>query len=101
MKLNQAQTNLVGEKLGLNVVDPESPAQPQFEEAFGDHSFFVNQQGVFIVTDEEEDTNDDEGRLFAVAAWSEEDENKLLVLSEPANVNVTIDLRTGDVQGGA
>lgn len=105
MKLSAAQTNLVGQKLGLDVIDSQSEAQPHFEEAFGDHSFFVNSQGVFIIRDTAEEAtvdgsdSQDQGRLFAVATWAEDKEDQLLLLAEPANVNVTIDLRTGDVFG--
>ena len=105
MKLSTAQTNLVGQKLGLDVIDQKSEAQPHFEEAFGDHSFFVNSQGVFIIEDQPDEATVDgsigseQGRLYAVATWAEDKEDQLLMLAEPANVNVTIDLRTGDVYG--
>ncbi len=101
MKLTNAQINTVNDQLDLNPIDPDTDAQKELEQIFGDHSYFINDNGLFMFgPGEDADTDEREARLFCVASWTNEERNELAAVKPPAQIDVAIDLENGVVIGG-
>jgi hypothetical protein len=84
MRLSEPQTQRVQEKTGASVVPEDNPSMPALKQNFGDHTFFLDAEGLHIwetVTDEPAE----DGKLVGVriASWSNEDKTSL-VPHEPA-----------------
>lgn len=94
MKLNDRQTAAVKASVNIDALDPENPAVPQLVEAFGDHTFFVVTEGLFIL--EEVDNPDLPGtpaEFILVAGWADEQKSALKGV-QPTRSNTVIDLET-------
>ena len=76
MKLNATQINDVEKKLGGFIVPEEHPANSDLKGAFGDHTFFVDGDGLNIVeTDAAEEDN--VGVVVKLASWTNEKRTEL------------------------
>src|SRR3990170_3780392 len=84
MRLSEPQMQRVQQETGASVVPEDNPSMPALKQNFGDHTFFLDSEGLHIwetVTDEPaEDT-----KLVGVrvASWTSE-EKTALVPHEPA-----------------
>ncbi len=108
MKLTPEQTAQVKDKLDLNAVDETQDVQKELEGILGEHTFFINDKGLFVFeseTDEGEAPGDDaaagdRARLFVAAVWSSEEMKELTPVNPPAKVDVVFDFADGTVLGG-
>lgn len=101
MKLSRAQANAVKDSLDLDVIDETQEIQRDLEDMLGEHTFFINDKGLFIFVKQDERAGQNRSaRLFAVAAWSNDDKKELVPIQPPAEVDVLIDLVNGAVIGG-
>lgn len=102
MKLSNAQANIIKENLDLDVVDEKGDVQKQLETAFGEHTFFLNDKGLFVFQEEnpKENGHDSKARLFVVAAWAGDEKDTLAPLEPKAQVDVLFDLVDGAITGG-
>ena len=90
MKLSEPQTQRVQEETGASVVPEDNPSMPALKQNFGDHTFFLDAEGLHIwetVADElsEDAKLAEDAKLVGVriAAWTN-DEKTSLVPHEPA-----------------
>lgn len=71
MRLNDAQTQQVQQQLGLNALSDEHPVIPKLQEAFGDHTFFLNERGLNII-EPNPAPEVSGGNLVELAAWADD-----------------------------
>lgn len=84
MRLSELQMQRVQEETGASVVPEDNPSMPALKQNFGDHTFFLDADGLHIWESVAENP-DDKAKLVGVriASWSS-DEKKSLVPHEPA-----------------
>jgi hypothetical protein len=71
MRLNAAQKEKVEDQLGFEALPEDHPVAPDLMKAFGDHTFFLDAEGLNIVeTDDESDGTN--GNVVKLASWSED-----------------------------
>lgn len=101
MKLTNEQIRTVTETLNFNVIADDHEAQPQLESILGEHTFFINDSGLFAFS-EQVDAYDDRrlARLFIVATWADGDKDALSPLKPPTEVDVIFDLENRQIMGG-
>lgn len=93
MKLNAAQQAHVEDQLGIEALPEENPAMPKLKEVFGDHTFFVDAEGLNVVEQHPEESNPS-GVVIKLASWAE-DQTQLRV-HEPEVLPVAVDLTKPD-----
>lgn len=113
MKLSTQQVAAVKQELGADPVDEANPAMETLRNAFGDHTFYLASDGLFVLEPADKDAaetasaaNTDTAKepaqqmkepahLVLVAAWT--DENKNSLQPTPAQVSATVvDLAAAD-----
>ncbi len=101
MKLSAAQTGQVKANLDLDVIDENKDLQKELEKALGEHSFFINDRGLFTFREEEEqDGQVKTARLTVVAVWTDENKTQLGAVTPPKDVDVVFDLVEETITGG-
>ena len=75
MKLSEDQAATVKAQLGADPIPSDEPAVGQLTEAFGDHTFYLDANGL-IIFEETEDEND-AARAVVVAVWADDDKTQL------------------------
>lgn len=89
MKLDAAQRRKVEEQLGIDAVPEEHPATPELKEAFGDHTFFLDAEGLSVV-EPDQPQEQSSGKVIKLASWGE-DRTELLS-HRPEVKPVSVDL---------
>jgi hypothetical protein len=95
MKLSSPQVEQALSQLEAQVIPENHPAVPQLNGLFGDHTFFVDSNGLNIVEPTERaDSAAETGQVVRVASWSDESHTSLaphqpestdvIVMLEPA-----------------
>ncbi len=70
MLLKSAQLRRVEAQLGIEAVPDEHPVTPKLKEAFGDHSFFLDAEGLNIV-EPNPSPESDSGNVVKLASWTD------------------------------
>ena len=96
MQLTDTQIKTVEKKTDLMAIKKDNSALGKLEEAFGEHTYFMNEDGLFVFMRAEE--TDTTAHLLAFAMWDEEDKNKLLQLAEPMSAGISLDLKNVEIQ---
>ena len=89
MKLTDSQAATAREVLGADPIPADHPVAAQLSETFGDHSFYLDNNGLLVfepVSDEP-----DKSCLFLIAAWTDEDRKQLGGI-QPQATNIVLDL---------
>ena len=97
MKLNAAQVQQVEEQTGLEVVPESNPVTGKLEEVLGEHSFFLDSEGLSIV--EPKEPTDSSGCVVVKLASWREDRTQLQTHS-PKVLGTTINLAEASSAGG-
>lgn len=92
MKLNNDQVQQVGNQTGLKPIPEDNPATPRLQERFGDHTFYLDANGLYIW----EPVDDVEGATepaaaVMLAAWEGEDKQALKPTT-PTRSSVVVEL---------
>lgn len=79
MKLTEDQQRIVEDRTGLQPVPEDNPAMAQLRENFGDHTFYVDDQGLYVLEPHE---NEDEetpasAQAVQIASWTDENHTAL------------------------
>lgn len=99
MKLNSNQIAAVKQDLEADPLDEENPAIGSLRQAFGDHTFYVGSEGLFVVEPVEDEAHPGEpAQLVLVAAWTDEKKNALQPVP-PQQTETVVDLATAEVNG--
>ena len=78
MKLSSAQIAAVEKATGANPLPGEDPATAKLSEALGEHTFYVDQQGLVILeSPEAAATPDDTLEIVRVGRWVEGEQQQL------------------------
>lgn len=88
MRLSETQTRQVQEHTGASVIPDDNPTMPELRRSFGDHTFFVDDEGLHVWEAVDDDPSDG-AKLVGVriASWSGDDK-QALVPHEPAPSHV-------------
>lgn len=92
MKLTSEQITAVERVLGAGPIEDENPAMESLRNIFGDHTFYIGEEGLFSFEPDQEaqDGAADPIRLILIAGWTDENRNQLQPV-EPQATNVVID----------
>lgn len=78
MKLSNHQVAAVKRELGADPIDAASPATAELANVFGDHTFYLASDGLFIIEPVESSELDREpAQIIRVAAWVDERKQEL------------------------
>lgn len=98
MKLNAPQLSKVEEQLGVEALPDDNPAMPKLQEVFGEHTFFLDANGLNTV-EPNPSPESPNANVVKLANWSE-DQTQLQVV-EPEVLPVAVDLGTDDPSSAA
>lgn len=88
MKLTDDQAAAVKQVLGADPLPEDNPAMGELEKVFGEHSFYVGEDGLLVFEPAEEQA--DSGRLMLIAAWADEQKQGLQAV-QPQPTDIVID----------
>ena len=88
MRLSELQTRQVQEHTGASVIPDDNPTMPALRKSFGDHTFFLDADGLHVWESVDNDPSDG-AKLVGVriASWSDDDKSSL-VPHDPAPSHV-------------
>ncbi|MGD9614191.1 MAG: hypothetical protein AB7H90_14305 [Alphaproteobacteria bacterium] len=82
MKLNTALVERTIDQLDADPVPERHPVMPQLKQAFGDHTFFVDTEGLHIIEPgEPNERGEPTGEVVQIARW--DDENRTSLSPQP------------------
>ena len=92
MKLSPVQARRLEQQIDAQIIPEDHTLLPQLEQAFGQHTFFLDSEGLNIV----EPSPDDQrmGNIVKLASWID-DKHTTLEPSEPEAMPVEIRLGPG------
>ncbi|MDF1793910.1 MAG: hypothetical protein P1U88_18505 [Thalassobaculaceae bacterium] len=98
MKLTTDQTAAVQRQTGADPLPDDNPTMGQLQEIFGEHTFYVAEQGLVVpepaAEEEVEETVEDGSVEFLlVAIWAGEDKQSLQPI-EPQRTGIKLELAT-------
>ncbi len=94
MKLNAVRLRKVEEQFGVEAIPEEDPVTLDLKEAFGDHTFFLDADGLNIV-ELKVFPESSIGNVVKVASWSSDEQIELL-RHEPEVLPITVDLESDE-----
>ena len=101
MKLSSQQVAAVKQELGADPLPDTNPAMESLRGAFGDHTFYVGVDGLFVFEPvNEAEASDDSAQLILVAAWTDENKNALTQVP-PQRTDKVVDLAAAGDDGSA
>lgn len=103
MKLNAAQIDIVEQQVSVRPIEDDSPAMPQLKEVFGDHTFYVDANGLHVLEVLPEDMDGAQpgtAAIIQIAEWTNEDKNALAPI-EPRAAGSVVSITGETVNGGA
>ena len=92
MKLNARQATAIEDRFGVEAVEEDDPAIDRLVDTFGDHTFFLDTDGVSVIEPHPEGDGAT-GVVVKLASWTE-DRNGLKV-QKPEVLPVTVHLNPG------
>jgi hypothetical protein len=92
MKLDAMQKGRIEDKFGTEAVADDLPVVDQLKQMFGDHTFFVDSDGLNII-EPSPDAGAQIGTMVKLASWNED--RSLLEVHEPEDLSVRVDLSSG------
>jgi hypothetical protein len=92
MKLNDDQMQQVNDQTGLKPIPGDNPATLKLEERFGEHTFYLDANGLYIwePVDDVEGGNEPVAAIM-LAAW-EDEERQALKPTAPTRSRVVVEL---------
>ena len=92
MKLSTARVERALQGFDAQVIPENHPVVPQLSQLFGEHTFFLNGNGLHIVEPvEKSPAGDKAGVVIEVAKWTDESRTSLAP-QEPAPTDVMVEL---------
>lgn len=93
MKLNSAQLPTVEQQLGVEAIPEQHPINDNLKQALGDHTFFLDADGLSIVEPQNAPAEGSTGVVIKLARWASDERTELLT-QEPEILPVTVDLKS-------
>ena len=94
MKLSPERVNQALGQFDAQVVPEDHPSVPQLNDMFGDHTYFVDGNGLNIVEPTSSAGGQEAGQVVNVASWSDESQSRLTP-HEPEPTDVVVMLEPG------
>ena len=94
MKMNDAQIERTLHQFEAKAIPPEHPVLQQLERLFGEHTYFLDRNGLNIVEPVETEKPGDEGLAVVVnlANWADENSTSSLQAHEPESTDILVNL---------
>lgn len=92
MKLTDYQVKAVEENTGLQPIPEDNPAMSQLKENFGDHTFYVDDRGLYVLERPQEEQEEEKATAVQIASWTDENRNALQA-HEPQATDAVFDLK--------
>ncbi len=100
MKLTDNQIKAVEANTGLQPVPEDNPAMSQLKENFGEHTFYVDDRGLYVLETAPDDPQQEHATAVQVAQWTDENMTALQP-HEPKATDAIIKLTSdGEGNGG-
>jgi len=98
MKLKDFQVDAVQSQMNVAAVPEDDGAVVKLTELFGEHTFLVNEEGVFIF-EQKGPKNGHElpALMFAVALKSDDESDEFIVQSPPVELDIKMKVDTGEL----
>ena len=93
MKLTTDQTAAVQRQTGADPLPEDNPTMGQLQEIFGEHTFYVAEQGLVVPETTPEAAEDGSVEFMLVAVWAGEDKQSLQPI-EPQPTGIKLELAT-------
>jgi hypothetical protein len=95
MKMNSSQIKQTLHQLNAEAIPAEHPVMPQLERLFGDHTYFLDGNGLNIVEPVEAEQNSGRRRgvVVNIADWTDAKASSLQP-HEPESTELVVDLET-------
>jgi hypothetical protein len=77
MKLSDEQVKAVEEQTGLQPIPEDNPAMEQLKQNFGDHTFYVDDRGLYVLATAADDQEEEHATAVQVASWTDENRTAL------------------------
>lgn len=78
MKLSTALVEQTLTQFDAQAIPDDHPVVPQLNDAFGEHTFFLNGSGLHVVEPvEPADAEPEAGKVIKLATWTDENRNSL------------------------
>jgi hypothetical protein len=94
MKLSPERVNQALGQFDAQVVPEDHPSVPQLNDMFGDHTYFVDSNGLNIVEPAAAADGQAAGQVVNVASWSDDSQSRLTP-HEPEPTDVVVMLEPG------
>ncbi|MBV8535103.1 MAG: hypothetical protein JO128_05890 [Alphaproteobacteria bacterium] len=89
MKLSATQIAQTADEIGAQPVPPDHPIVLQLTRIYGDHTFFLDGEGLEIVEAARPDGADTAACLVKLASWTDDDRTRLAP-HEPQTTDVVV-----------
>jgi len=93
MKLNARLATRICDRFGVEVVEEDDPTLGRLVDAFGEHTFFVDADGLNVV-EPHPDGNGSSGVVVRLASWT--DDRGGLQVDEPEVLPIEVELEPDD-----
>ena len=93
MKMNSAQIEQTLNQFDAQAIPAGHPAMPQLERLFGNHTFFLDSEGLNIVEPVVEQNDGRRGVVVNLASWADETKASLEP-HEPESTDLVVDLES-------
>ena len=97
MKLSSQQIEQTVDQIAAEPIPGDHPAVPQLSRVYGDHTFFLDSEGLNIVevADEPTETGTQMGQVVKIASWTDAKQT-MLAPHEPELTDVVVELEPGE-----
>jgi hypothetical protein len=93
MKLNAARVERALDQYEAQAIPENHPAIPELNGIFGDHTFFLDGNGLTVVEPAEPSpTGGETGKVVRLASWRDQDRNSLAP-HPPETTDIVVDLQ--------
>lgn len=90
MKLSARQATRISDRFGVEVVEEDDPAVDRLVKTFGEHTFFVDADGLNVVEPPHPDGEGSSGVVVKLASWT--DDGGGLQVHEPEVLPLTVEI---------
>jgi hypothetical protein len=91
MKLSQRQIEHTSSQIGARAVPDDHPLVPELSRMYGEHTFFLDADGLGIIEEIEIDTDASTATVVRLADWADDKHTKLEAHA-PEPTDLTVDL---------
>ena len=94
MKLSSVQVERTLHQWQAHALPDNHPSVPELNQAFGEHTFFLDENGLHIVEPADPEKGEEAGCVVKVASWQDEKRTRLAA-HNPEFSDVFVDLGPG------